>query len=399
MNFFEKIYNTGLSEENSNSLNNKIRVVNYAALFGFVFLYINVAFNMYNGTYLLSLSDIATSPLLLLIIFLNKKKAYTAARFLLLYVLPAALWPFNYLLEDVASQYYLFSIMILSYYLLDKKINRIISITYLSVIFLSIMYMLEFGLTLEMYPEIRETFYWINAVGSIFCLATISSVYSNENKAHVSGLNIKNSELKKQNDFIKELLKELNHRVKNNLQLISSLFFMQSLKIKDKKLNSIFNETRNRVDSIAILHQHIYSDNISISLDLNNYITVLVENLKQAFIQNKEVGFVINAVHEELSIEILTHIGLIVNELVTNAIKYGLNNNGQTDIIEIGISKTDKSIDIIVSDKGKGFNDSFEIGNTDTFGLELVKLISEKNNGSLKINNDNGAKVSVGLVL
>ena len=173
---------------------------------------------------------------------------------------------------------------------------------------------------------------------------------------------------------------------------------MQSLKIKDKKLTAIFNETRNRVDSIAILHQHIYSNDISISLDLNNYITVLIENLKQAFIQNNEVKFVINVVHEKLSIEILTHLGLIVNELLTNAIKYGLNNNGQTEIIEIGINKTENSIVIIVSDTGKGFKDSFDIDNIDTFGMELVKLISEKYNGFVKINNNNGAKVIVELV-
>jgi len=189
------------------------------------------------------------------------------------------------------------------------------------------------------------------------------------------------------------LLKEIHHRVKNNLQIISSLLNLQSNYLEDDNAKSLFKETQNRIKTLALVHEKLYKSKDVEYVDLNEYITSIVDLLSYSF--NKEyikVNYNLNVDDlEKFDIEKAIPCGLIINEILSNAYKYAFPEklNGE---ISIELKKTDNKCIFIISDNGVGMPKHFDANNSNTLGLELIHSLVEQLDGTIKISSKNGTK-------
>jgi len=169
------------------------------------------------------------------------------------------------------------------------------------------------------------------------------------------------------------LLRELYHRVKNNLQIISSLLSLQSKRIKDKEATILFLESISRIKSIAMIHEKLYaSDNLQV-ISMQQYTQDLIDELQQSF-SDKDIQFKIMCDTIHLNLEVGVPVGLIINELITNSLKYAFMDTQKDKIITIKmICNNDKSYTLTISDNGIGADIStIKSG----FGFKLLEFLA-----------------------
>ena len=185
------------------------------------------------------------------------------------------------------------------------------------------------------------------------------------------------------------LLKEIHHRVKNNLQIISSLLNLQSYGIEDAEMRGIFNMSLNRVKSMATVHELLYQSNDFSRIDYREYLNRLVFSLVQSM-KGEENNISVNLNVNDIKLNINTSIplGLLINEIITNSLKHGIpeDNPGK---IYVEISCTDyPGYTLKIGDNGKGIPSDFNIANTDTLGLQLVTSLTNQLMGSIERDSD-----------
>ncbi|MBI3260632.1 MAG: PAS domain S-box protein [Ignavibacteriae bacterium] len=180
------------------------------------------------------------------------------------------------------------------------------------------------------------------------------------------------------------LLKELHHRVKNNMQIVSSLLHLQAQNIQDKAIAAPLRESQNRVKSMALVHEQLYQSDSLSEVNINVYLRQLTSRLLRSILSNKQnVSIGIKPENDMILMNIDTAIpiGLILNELITNALKYAFvgKENGE---IGISIDKNHKNLyQIIVKDNGIGLPADIDITKTETLGLQLVQSLAAQLGG------------------
>ncbi len=180
------------------------------------------------------------------------------------------------------------------------------------------------------------------------------------------------------------LMKEIYHRVKNNLMVISSLLNLQSGYIEDEKAKSIFKESQNRANSMAIIHQRLYQSSDLKNIDFGDYIHTLANDLYDSYVPDPErVGLNINA--DEVKIDINTSIplGLIINELLSNSMKHGFPDDKKGEIT-IDFHKVDGDFILEVKDTGVGIPEDIDIFNTGSLGMQLITSLTQQISGELE---------------
>lgn len=190
------------------------------------------------------------------------------------------------------------------------------------------------------------------------------------------------------------LLRELYHRTKNNMQVISSMLSIKSLYTNNEEVKAILEETKSRIMGMALVHQKLYQANDLSQIDLKDYITDLVELLKSSLlpkISNLEI--VTNLANTQTNIDTAIPCGLIINELFTNAIKYAFPNN-KKGLIKITLMTNDENeICITVTDNGVGFPAALDFRNSNSYGLDAVVMLSEVQlGGSITLDSKNGTE-------
>lgn len=192
------------------------------------------------------------------------------------------------------------------------------------------------------------------------------------------------------------LLKEIHHRVKNNLQIISSLIKLQSAHVKDKEIHSLFAESQNRIKTMALIHEKLYrSTDISV-IEFYDYIKNLVNSLYSSY------GISIERVKPEiefrsiyLDIDTAIPCGLIINELISNCLKYAFPDLRKGKIC-IDLKELNESdYVLIIRDDGIGIPESVDFGNTNSLGLKLVKILSEQLGGTVELIRNNGSEFRI----
>ena len=162
------------------------------------------------------------------------------------------------------------------------------------------------------------------------------------------------------------------------MQVIISLLRLQSGKAKNKKVVDILNENENRVLSMALVHEQLYQSQNFLNIDFNEYINSLVNDLFISFgIDVNKIKLNISCIGVFLNIETAIPCGLIINELISNCLKYAFpdSDKGKIDISIIAVNKDE--LELTVSDNGVGFPADFDIHNTNSMGLHLVRVLSE----------------------
>ncbi len=191
------------------------------------------------------------------------------------------------------------------------------------------------------------------------------------------------------------LLKEIHHRVKNNLMIISSLLNLQSRYIKDEESKNIFKESQNRARSMALIHERLYQSTDLKKIDFGDYIRTLANDLYRAYVMDFSL-IKLNVQVEDimLDIDISIPLGLIVNELLTNSLKHAFPNhkNGK---INIKFYKSNDEYILTVSDNGIGFPKNIDYKNSDSLGLRLVTSLTEQIDGKIEFKNVSGTSFSI----
>ncbi|MBD3181550.1 hypothetical protein GF312_04605, partial [Candidatus Poribacteria bacterium] len=196
------------------------------------------------------------------------------------------------------------------------------------------------------------------------------------------------------------LLKEIHHRVKNNLQIISSLLSLQSGYIDDDQALSMFNESKNRVKSMALIHEKLYQSETLASIDFAGYIQDLAEYLLRMYGAASQ-GIRLSVDVRDVSLDIDTAIpcGLIINELVSNSLKYAFPKDRKNDtenIIKIELYEYDNNqLTLSIGDNGIGFPEDVDFQDTDSLGLQLVNTLTEQLDGSIELDGISGTKFSI----
>ena len=205
-----------------------------------------------------------------------------------------------------------------------------------------------------------------------------------------------NNQKKKANREIETLLKEIHHRVRNNLQTISSLLSLQSSHITDNRIRDAVKEGQNRVKSMALIHQMLYQQEKLSRINFSEYINQLTEAISESFMTIPEkVVYQVHCEPVELDVDTAIPLGLIVNELLVNAHKYAFN---ETDkgVITILLSQTEKDrYTLKIKDNGKGMPGNIKIEETNTLGLKLVSLLVRQIRGEIKYHVNKGTEFTI----
>jgi PAS domain S-box-containing protein len=193
------------------------------------------------------------------------------------------------------------------------------------------------------------------------------------------------------------LLKEIHHRVKNNLQVISSLLHLQSRTISDPQTLEVFNESRNRIRSMALIHEKLYQSRSFFKINFAEYVNDLLKNLFDSyFFDHSRIKKTVLIENIQLNIDEAVALGLIINELVSNSIKHAFTRaysgyEGENEVI-IKMERNDKTNSLSVKDNGDGFPEDINFKDTETLGLQLVNTLTEQLEGEIFLNKDNGTE-------
>ena len=191
------------------------------------------------------------------------------------------------------------------------------------------------------------------------------------------------------------LLKELHHRVKNNLQIVSSLLNLQSDSVTDPAALKAFREGQNRVDAMAMIHKHLYGSDELTAVDISAYLEQLVQSLAFSYGFDKN-NFILKANISEtpVDVDVAIPLGLIVNELVSNTFKHAFTDTEMAEI-SLELRYNDQLSTLVLKDNGKGLPADFSIDQSASFGLELVQTLVHQLKGEITFENENGAMFAI----
>jgi PAS domain S-box-containing protein len=200
------------------------------------------------------------------------------------------------------------------------------------------------------------------------------------------------------------LLQEIHHRVKNNLQVISSLLYLQAGKIQDPQMLSILRDSQNRVKSMALIHEKLYQTKDLAKVDLGEYIHNLTSYLFRSYTAHAgAIQLRVQADNVSLGIDTAVPCGLIINELVSNALKHAFPENASGEIqIELHANSTVEGqgpqaqlFTLSVRDSGIGFPATVDFQNTASLGLQLVNTLVNQLDGVIELHNNNGTEFRI----
>lgn len=188
------------------------------------------------------------------------------------------------------------------------------------------------------------------------------------------------------------LLREIHHRVKNNLQVISSLLSLQSRSLNDEKMKKVFEESGNRIKAMALIHERLYSTDDLSTIQFADYAKQLAKDLFQAFgLHAENIRLSVKAEDVELNIDQAIPLGLIMSELISNSCKYAFP-DGRVGEIVVGLV-AGNPLELFVKDNGVGLPANFRWEHAETLGLRLVKILSQQLRGNVTVESDHGGTV------
>ncbi len=230
--------------------------------------------------------------------------------------------------------------------------------------------------------------------GEIFPAYISASVLKNERGESIGMMSISRDitqiketegQLKKSVHDKEILLKEIHHRVKNNMQVISSILKLQSAYVKDKKTIELLDECRNRIASMAFIHATLYMTKDFTNINFADYVNNIASNLQQSYVMSdKKILLKLDVPKVFLHIDDAIPCGLIINELLSNSFKYGFAKR-KKGTVGISVKVKKENIILAIWDNGVGFPKKIDYKNTESLGLQLVISLTEQLGGKIKL--------------
>jgi len=205
----------------------------------------------------------------------------------------------------------------------------------------------------------------------------------------------KNKIIRQQADEMEVLNREIHHRVKNNLQVISSLLDIQSQTLKDAEAAEVIRESRQRVQSMAFIHQNLYQSSTVQEIEINNYINNLAGHLFQSYnIRKDRIRFTTDIDKLNLHTDTVIPLGMILNELISNSLKYAFNELEEGEIM-VAMKQKENELLLQVKDNGKGLPAGFDISKLQSFGFKVIRAFAQKLKARLHIDGSHGTNVEL----
>ncbi len=190
------------------------------------------------------------------------------------------------------------------------------------------------------------------------------------------------------------LLKEVHHRVKNNLQIISSILNLQSSTISDTSTLELLKNSQDRIRSMSLIHELLYQTKDFSTIQFSEYIKSIATNLFHSYNQNRNIVLEQDLDDIKLDLDMAIPCGLIVNELITNALKYAFDEK-EEGVVKIGLKQESELIKLSISDDGKGFPENINFRETSSLGMQLVISLVEQIDGEILLNSEKGTKYTI----
>jgi two-component sensor histidine kinase len=209
-------------------------------------------------------------------------------------------------------------------------------------------------------------------------------------RSEVSRQNVELSRLLNENEW---LLREVHHRVKNNLQIVKSLLDSQSSFLKDESAQNAIRESQHRVQTMSLIHQKLYTSTNASTIYMPDYINELVDYLKSSFGTKQRIYFRREIEINTLDVIHAVPVGLILNEIITNSIKYAFFNTQDAQITIRLFQSGENEITLLVVDNGIGLPPDFDMANNGTFGFRLINGLTEDLGGTVFIEHQQGTAI------
>ena len=236
----------------------------------------------------------------------------------------------------------------------------------------------------------RTLSYFLSAF--LLLLITFSIIFYKNNRV----IKQKSEEIKKKKENIEWLLKEIHHRVKNNLQMIVGLLELQHTSISDEHASMVLNDASSRVKSIALIHQNLYSgDSDIVSIGFKKYVEELINNLLFSYKKIKTVEVELDIDELKFSFDKAVIFGLLITELVTNVLKHAFLDN-PSGRLNISVKKdlVNNEVKMQIKDDGIGLPENFS-DKQDSLGMDLIQSLVKDLNGTISFQSDKGTTVSM----
>jgi two-component sensor histidine kinase len=215
-------------------------------------------------------------------------------------------------------------------------------------------------------------------------------------------LEIKRQKINEQNELNKKmllekewLLKEIHHRVKNNLQIVISLLNTQSAYLDNEDALMAIQNSQHRMHAMSLIHQKLYqSDNLA-NIDMSWYIYELISYMRECFDTDQKINFVLDTEKVYLDVAQAVPLGLIINEAINNAIKYAFPSDKKGDVI-IELKNTEENnYQLLIADNGVGLPSNFEDTERNSLGMNLMMGLTDQIDGTFEMKNNNGLQIKI----
>lgn len=251
----------------------------------------------------------------------------------------------------------------------------------------------------------NDTFIRYVFIGSILALILFAALLYNRSRLKSNAnknLELKRKQIDEQNEQLKKLLsekewllKEIHHRVKNNLQIVISLLNTQSAYLDNEDALMAIQNSQHRMHAMSLIHQKLYqSDNLSM-IDMSWYIYELITYIKECYSSDRKINFTVDTDKVFLDVAQAVPMGLIVNEAVNNTVKYAFPDDRKGEVFVSFKNIGDDLCELRISDNGVGLPEDFNIEETDSLGMNLMRGLTDQLDGTFHLENKGGLKVTI----
>lgn len=323
-------------------------------------------------------------------VFLNKRSHQGIAQNAIIITTNLGVLAFSAILGFNSGVYLYFFVSPMLVYLIydftQKRAIYINLIIYLvNFLVISLFHHYKIFTPIDLDISIIEFIYNINFVFAFLLCFSLIIYFSNNNHAYINRLKQSN----KDKDL---LLSEIHHRVKNNLAVISGLIEFQSFYVKDDNALNILKDSMRRIKGIGLLHEKLYNSGNYEKVQLAGYIDDLLEYIKNIFpAQSKNIKFELNISSVELLIQEALPLSLIINEFITNSLKYAFNDKS-SGLISISITRSEDIVKMCITDNGCGFDINEELKES-SLGINLIYSLSEQLGNNMELISDKSGTV------
>jgi two-component sensor histidine kinase len=409
--FFTSILQSGVHESQSSLEQRKIQVVNALNLLLAISVLTGTFFNFQAlGSKLHALPALGFFILALASLFLNNRGFLTVSMLLFTFNLNLAILYANETQPFNAGPYlYYFPLIVCVVLMNNQSFRDKFSFIHLGIAvgFFLIHFVIDIprihlvDLTAEQHERMWLSNLCLSILATMGMTLLLTSLISKQNNEIIG----QNESLKKAkqavNNTLKEkeiLLAELHHRVKNNLAIISGLLNLQSDATSSDEARQVISDSKNRILSMALVHRMLFENPALKSINLSKYSSELIMELFRSYNLEKYVDLTEEYDHAVLQVSKSIPLGLILNEIVTNSIKYAFKANPkQKGQFYISIKNLpDSKMKLVVKDNGKGFPENYNFDHPSlSLGIFLMKTLAEQIDGEVKFSNDNGARIEL----